>query len=239
MKRLCPALLVGVLLQGAEPVVRLQPLLGIPYLADGVEDAQGRFVLFSAPNQPLARPGLNCSGFLVAASRRLLDFRGSLESATQDRGNDSGEGATLGQDWDFGLDLILNLSEGHPQRQMFPEGPRPLPALLSPRDRGFPFGNSTLWDALTPRLSTRAVYLASLSWVKAGSLAHHHVAVILKDNQGRSWFYHTLPRGRVHRLSLDTPEGRARLQQMFGTTQRLFLLEVDPPSSMEGAPVQR
>lgn len=239
MKRLCSALLVGVLLQGAEPVVCLQPLLGIPYQADGVEDAQGRFVLFSAPNQPLARPGLNCSGFLVAASRRLLGFRGSPETAARDRGNDSGNGASLGQDWDFGLDLILNLSEGHPRRQLFPEGLRSLPAPLSPRNRGFPFGTTSLWDALTPRLSTRAVYLASLSWVKAGRLAHHHVAVILKDNQGRSWFYHTLPRGRVHRLSLDTSKGRARLQQMFGSTQRMFLLEVDPPSSMEGTSVQR
>lgn len=239
MKRLCPALLVGVLLQGADPVVRLQPLLGIPYLDDGVEDAQGHFVRFSAPNQPLSQPGLNCSGFLVAASRRLLGFRGSPKAAARDRGNDSGSGACLGQDWDFGLDLILNLSEGHPRRQLFPEGPRPLPAPLSLRDRGFPFGTPTLWDALTPRLSTRAVYLASLSWVKAGRLTHHHVTVILKDSQGRSWFYQTLPRGRVHRLSLDTPEGRDRLHQMFGTTQRLFLLEVDLPSSVEGAPVQR
>lgn len=239
MKRLCPALLVGVLLQGAEPVVRLQPLLGIPYRADGVEDAQGRFVRFSAPNQPLTQPGLNCSGFLVAASRRLLGFQGSPEAAARDRANDSGNGASLGQDWDFGLDLILNLSEGHPRRQLFPEGPRPLPAPLSPRDRGFPFGAASLWDALTLRLNPRAVYLGSLSWVKAGRLAHHHVAVILKDNQGRSWFYHTLPGGRIHRLSLDTPGGRTRLHQMFGTTQRLFLLEVDPPSSMEGAPVQR
>ncbi len=213
--------------------------MGIPYVIDGVEDAHGRFVRFSEPDQPLPRPGLNCSGFLVAASRRLLDFRGSLESATRDRQGDSGEGAARGRDWDFGLDLILNLSEGRPRRQMFPEGPRPLPAIPSPEDRGFLLGEPATWKALAPHLRTEAVYLASLSWVKAGRPAHHHVAVLLKDAQGRSWFYHTLPQGRVHRLSLDTETGLERLQGMFSVTQRMFLLEVDPPSAMEGAPVQR
>ncbi len=213
-------------LQGQDPVERLRPLLGIPYVVDAGEDEAGRYVLFIRPGEPLPEPGLNCSGFVVAACRRLLGFRGTLAQAALDRKGDSGADSPQGRDWDFGLDLILNLSEGRPRR-FLSTGSRPQSDPDGRAQRGFALGRRETWEALRSRLRPKALYLASLSHVKDGRLAHHHVALLLKDRQGRSWFYHTLPRGKSHRVSLDTPAGLARLGKMFGRAQKMIVLEVD------------
>jgi len=81
-------------------VARVRALLGIPYAEDAGLDEQGRWARFTQPNQLLERPGLNCSGFLVAAARRLLGFTGTLAAAGRDRLGDSGPGAQGGLDWD-------------------------------------------------------------------------------------------------------------------------------------------
>ena len=107
---------------GAALVKALAPLLGQPFRVDGAQDEEGRWVTFNRPDEISSAPGFNCSGFTVAAARLLLARPFSLAEATRDRRGDSGPASPLGPDWDFGLDLILNLSEGRALRTL-PETP--------------------------------------------------------------------------------------------------------------------
>ncbi|WLT32481.1 hypothetical protein [Geothrix sp. PMB-07] len=59
-------------------------------------------------------------------------------------------------------------------------------------------------------------------------LRHHHVALLLREGAAGLGFYQTLPRGRVHRLALDSTEGLDRLCAMFGPGERILILEVQP-----------
>ncbi|MEJ2716140.1 MAG: hypothetical protein P8182_03240, partial [Deltaproteobacteria bacterium] len=86
--------------------------LGIPYRDDGVLDSRGRFTTFNRPDEIYSTPGMNCSGLVLSVSRFLLNKNFTLTEASRDRQNNSGPGAAFGKDWDFGLDLILNLTDG-------------------------------------------------------------------------------------------------------------------------------
>jgi len=224
------ALAVAASLQGVEPPATqaLHPLLGIPYCEDAVEDATGRWTTFARPGTFLPRPGLNCSGFLVAAARRTLGYGGSPAAAARDRLGDSGQGAPGGQDWDFGWDLVLNVSEGKQRHWLFPDGDR----AVGPEDgrtlRGFRVQDEAAWAALRTRWRPGRVYLATFHRGAGIRTHHHHVGLVLAGPEGGLWFYHTLPRGRVHRLNLARPEGYRRLCTMFGPGERLLVLEVRP-----------
>ncbi|WLT32482.1 hypothetical protein [Geothrix sp. PMB-07] len=139
---------------GQDLSLKLRPLLGIPYAEDVGLDERGRWAHFSRPDQTLDQPGLNCSGFLVAAARRLLGYGGTLVDAGRDRLGDSGPTAKEGPDWDFGWDLVLNLSEGHARRWVLPAGDAPLPGLASQSARslaGFRVQDRDAWARLSSR----------------------------------------------------------------------------------------
>lgn len=213
----------------AEACQRLAELMGIPYLPDGVEDAAGRWCTFTHPDRFHGAPGLNCSGFLVAASRRLLGFRGSPSEAGRDRLANSGPEAAAGPDWDFGWDLLLNLSEGHARRWLGATGPLEVDPSQPGVAMAFAVQEGSAWQAFLPRLQPHRVYLGSLIRSRSrGRLQFHHVVLLLRDSRGMVWLYQTLPRGRVHRLPLGTPAGLARFQGMFGPSHRLLVLEVTP-----------
>lgn len=224
MKALLLAVALPLASQDLTP--RVADLLGVPYAEDAAEDAQGRCVTFARPDLPLPSRGLNCSGFVVAAARRVLGFQGSLADAARDRLGDSGPGAPLGQDWDFGWDLVLNLSEGHARRWLTPQGPQAVGGDARTA-RGFGVHDEASWASILPRLKSDRVVLAVHQRRRGGKLRHHHVALILREGP-RVWFYQTLPHGRVHRLDLASAEGMARLRAMYGPAERLSLLEVDP-----------
>lgn len=207
---------------------KLRALLGIPYVEDAGLDERGRWTRFSHPDQTLDQPGLNCSGFLVAAARRLLGFRGNLAEAARDRLGDSGPEAKEGQDWDFGWDLVLNLSEGHPRCWVLPGADHPAPGASGRSLPGFRVQDRAAWTQLSARWHPGRVYLATLRRGTGASLQHHHVALLLKGETGELGFYQTLPGGRVHRLALDTPAGLDRLCAMFGPGERILILEVQP-----------
>jgi len=207
---------------------KVQDLLGIPYVDDAGLDERGNYARFAHPDQVLTRPGLNCSGFLVAAARRLLGFAGSLTQATGDRLGDSGPGAKGGLDWDFGWDLVLNLSEGHPRRWVLAGGDHPAPGGSARALSGFRVQDREAWARLAPRWQSDWVYLATLQRGAGPRLRHHHVALLLKDATGGLGYYQTLPGGRVHRLALDTKEGLDRLCTMFGPGEWILVLEVQP-----------
>jgi len=216
----------GQVLHHPDPTAAVQPLLGIPYVNDGVLDRQGNWVSFTHPELPLAAPGLNCSGFVVAAARRLLGCRLDLEQITRDRLGDSGPGAAKGKDWDFGWDLILNLSEGHARHWLLPEGDQPVGPGDGRSPQGFRVQDGESWARILPRMKIDRVYLATFRRNHSGALRHHHAAMLLRDSAGSAWLYQTLPGGRSHRLEISSPQGFERLCSMFGRAEWILILEV-------------
>lgn len=215
-------------IQAPPPPAQLADLLGVPYVADAVTDGQGRWVTFADPGRSRNRPGLNCSGFVVAAARRLLGFAGSPAEAARDRQGDSGPGAHGGRDWDFGWDLVLNLSEGRPRRWLLPSGEQAVVAGDAAAE-GFAVQDAAAWRAIHPRMRAERVYLAAFLRRRAGAAfpLYHHVALLLKGPAGSLWLYQTLPGGRVRRLEISRPEGFDRLRKMFGPRERIRILEVE------------
>lgn len=209
----------------AGSMAQVQDLLGVPYVVDGALDRDGRWTWFSRPGEVQLRPGLNCSGFVVAAARRLLGWSGTLAEAGQDRLGDSGPGAPLGRDWDFGFDLVLNLTEGRSRRVLLPGGVAEV-AGDGRTLRGFDLHDRSAWEAILPLLRPERPVLASLSRVRAGRIEHHHVALLLAE-EGHVWFCHTLPGGRSHRLDLRSATGFSRLQRMFGPRHILLVEAYD------------
>ncbi|MFN8010141.1 MAG: hypothetical protein U0P81_01935 [Holophagaceae bacterium] len=202
----------------------LRPLLGIPYVDDAVTDGRGRCVTFRAPDVPLPRPGLNCSGFVVAAARRLWGYAGGPREAARDRAGDSGPGAALGEDWDFGYDLALNLTEGRSRRWLTPAGelPAATPALAL---QAWPVRGPEGWRRAFEGLGRNGAGVAAFLRVRGGRLRFHHVGLLVRE-RGRAWFYQTLPHGRVHRLEPLADAGQVRLASMFGPGERMVVLAV-------------
>lgn len=211
---------------------QLQRLLGIPYVNDAVRDERGRWTTFSHPEIELDTPGLNCSGFVLAAANKLLRSRLSPSQAAKDRQGNSGPKAPLGQDWDFGWDLIMNLSEGFPRRALLPEGYASTEGTDGLSLRGFALSNEEAWAKVIPRIVQGRVYLASLSRKVKGSprrIQHYHTTLLLRDKEGLVWFYQTMPQGRSHRLNLSTNEGWQTMRRLFGERKQILILEVEVP----------
>lgn len=209
-------------------------LLGIPYVDDAVLDERGRWTFFEHPDRTAKSPGLNCSGLVTAAARRLLGRAPTLAEATRDRLGDSGADAPSGKDWDFGYDLVMNLSEGLPRRALLPDGAQGVESGDGRTLRGFATGDAEAWRKVLPGIVAGRLYLASLSR-KGKRLEHHHVALVLRDEVGRVWLYQTLPKGRAHRLELTSEQGLRRVRESFAGTS-VLLLEVEPAREVDAAP---
>lgn len=216
--------------------------IGLPYREDGALSLAGFYTTFRTPWIPEEQPGLNCSGFVVAATRELLEKSGmSLSAAVVDREKNSGFFSPFGQDWDFGLDLILNLSEGFRRKEILPG------SLLTsvddvesqPSPRGFNLHQLTLWQQVLPRMNSGQVYLAAISkpYRKRGyQLIYYHVALILVDRFS-VWFYHSTRKSGVHRLDLATRSGMRRFQKEFARSsygdKYIYIIEVDRSGKLD------
>jgi hypothetical protein len=208
-------------------------LLGIPYRPDGVRDESGRFSLFAHPERSFDTPGLNCSGLDYSLMRLLAPVTLTTRQAARDRLGDSGPGAPMGQDWDFGFNLILNLSEGLPRRWLLPE-PRAVSGRESGLDTlGFTTSDLAAWKRALDRMGPDEVLLASFNQTgrrKGYSLQHYHVAVILPDVSGGRWLYQALPKSGVTKTNLADPEAMRRFLAFFsGGDKRVLLLGVTLP----------
>lgn len=220
------------------PIEMINTFLRIPFRDDGVLDENGRFTLFEHPEKSFKTPGFNCSGLVVSASRYLLNNDFSLEDSKHDRTGDSGPESELGDSWDFGLDLILNLTEDYERRILTPEG---VSLTLEEEDgrklRGFDIHDEDAWKSVIEQMKPGYLYLASLSkptWRNKAQLLHYHVAVILPDDNGGIWFYHTTKKSHTHRINLNTQHGMDRLQAQFSHQRSgkkmILLLEVKLPN---------
>ncbi len=250
-RALCPgALLFAVLFPtasfaAADPAAALAPLLGVPYREDGALDTAGRYTLFAAPERFFTTPGLNCSGLTLQGARLLLRRELPLAAVARDRLGDSGEGAALGRDWDFGWDLIMNISEGLPRRMLLPGGAQDgAEGDIARADgrfpRGFDIHAPNFWPDLLPRIKAGHLYLADFSKEagRAGPkpyvLLHYHVGLLVRAADGGIWFYHTTHASRKSfRMNLATDEGKAQFLRSFSNTgairKMLLLIEVPIP----------
>lgn len=213
---------------------RVLPLfLGIPYRPDGVTNDHGQYALFNSPDVPIATPGLNCSGMVLAASRIILDTNFTIADAVRDREGDSGPDSPLGFDWDFGFDLVMNVSEGFTRHILLPRGAAMPEKLTGKTAPSFdPHAPAFPGDFL-PQLQPGALYLVSFSRHKqpdAPASLHYHTGIIVKDADG-SWLYSTTRNsGKVLRHNLATAAGLERFRNSFkstrGSYKRLFVVAV-------------
>jgi cell wall-associated NlpC family hydrolase len=186
-----------------------------------VDDPSGRHTLIADPSATFASPGFNCSGFVTTASRKLLARPLPLDAIKRDRKGDSGPGSPLGEDWDFGYDLILNITEGLPRRLLAPAGRLPSapgdPAAWdAARFRGFPLHDASAWNAVLPLIRPGELALAAFSKEKGGRLYYYHVGLLVTDANGRTFLYHATPGQGTHRLELSSPAGMAAFAKEFG-----------------------
>lgn len=213
----------------------LKKFMGIPFRVDGASDIDGNWVTFKNPHQNLSSPGFNCSGFTIAAVREMLGQQITLEDATRDRQLDSGPDSPLGQDWDFGLDLILNLAQNYTYK-LLPAPPNPQDTPID-HSEARPLGwgvnihspeLETVLDTLQP--GTIILFAISRPTRKFGAgIAYYHVGIILPEPP-HLWLYQTTTGARTNRIDLASPTGLARFQREFkpipGTQRRLLLIEL-------------
>lgn len=193
----------------AAPQEVLSYFEGIPYRGDGAINRYGDFTLFAMPSERFDSPGLNCSGFTVAASRYLFKRNIALDDMTIDRLGDSGKNSPLGEDWDFGYDLILNVTEGMKRKVMLPFGKT---AQVSGNDgmslRGFRLHDREAWADVITRMKPGNVYLFSMSKpieFKNYKMLHYHVGLIMPDSDGHVWLCHATRVGGVNKVDITNP----------------------------------
>jgi hypothetical protein len=228
----------------SDPVDIADTHLGIPYRDDGALDDQGVFTTFDSTNRRFDTPGLNCSGLVVSVARYLYNKNWSLQDVSRDRQNNSGNGAPLGQDWDFGYDLILNLADGHNPRVIMPDGrPYDLKNADGVSLRGFDLDDTTSWNKVLSKMKPGKVYFGSISRPtnqKGYKLLHYHVVLMIPDNSGAVWLYHATRRSNAHKMNVKSAQGLNRFMSQFrgarGDEKQILIVEADLPDL--SAPVQ-
>jgi hypothetical protein len=216
----------------------LEAFLDLPYREDGAINEQGEYTLFADQSRRFSSPGLNCSGLVLEVARFLLGRNISLDEAMRDRLGDSGPGAPGGEDWDFGRELILNISEGFHRRFLLPDGLVANPAEttgLAPK--GYEIRLDATWKELPARLRPGRLYLISFNVEgrrKGYGLQHYHVGCLHIASTGEAWLYQTTGgSGGVNRRDMKNEQGRASFRKAFAdrgdARRRILVLEVDLP----------
>jgi hypothetical protein len=217
--------------------------LGMRYRDDGTLDSNGRFTTFNHPDSIYSTPGLNCSGIVLSISRFLFDRNFTLTEAERDRQGNSGPGAPYGKDWDFGLDLILNITDGVPRRILSPDGTEiPLDDADGMVLRGFDLHDVAAWHSVLRQMRPGRVYFGSISKPtrkKGYKLLHYHVVLMIPDEKGGVWLYHSTRRSHVHRINLNTRQGLRRLMGQFRDSRegpkKILVLEAMLPGTQLAA----
>ncbi|ACS80834.1 hypothetical protein Desal_2781 [Maridesulfovibrio salexigens DSM 2638] len=194
----------------SSPVDILGYFEGIPYRGDAAINSFGDFTFFAEPGIYLKEPGLNCSGFTVAASRYYFARNFSLADTTIDRLADSGPDSPFGEDWDFGYDLVLNLTEGLKRRAVLPFGQT---AVIEENNgmslRGFELSDRAAWADVIKQMKPGHVYLFSMSKdikFKNYKLLHYHVGLIVPDDQGHIWLCHATRNSGVNKVDISNQD---------------------------------
>lgn len=210
--------------KASTPLAQAECFRGIPYRPDGALDEQGRWTSWADQNQTYTTPGLNCSGLTAAASRAIFGKTLSLNTIQHDRLGDSGPNAPMGQDWDFGLDVILNLTEGFPRRLIpNPYEQRPLDsALWNAHDLKGVDTESPEFENILTQIHPDHIYYFVISRPDAkfnGGQSFYHVGFILKDGT-QTWMYHATGKGGVYRINLAGEKGFAWFKHYYGASAK-------------------
>ncbi|MDR1677842.1 MAG: hypothetical protein LBS44_05555 [Deltaproteobacteria bacterium] len=227
--------------EGADRETVLQVFMSLPYREDGVVTDDGRWATWNAPDHTLTGPGFNCSGYLLEVIRHLSHRNISLNEANFDRGGDSGPDSEYGLDWDYGLDIILNLS-GANFSQLIPPSPDNTHQINS---KGRPEGlgldiNGPDFPAMMQSLEPDNIYLFAISKPDRrfkGGLSYYHVGMLHTDKAGNIWVYQSTKRTGVHRLNLNNPGGIATIRRYFPpikNAQRRIVLARFNPNNLSG-----
>lgn len=219
--------------------------LGIRYRADGALDHKGYFTTFNNPDRVFRDPGLNCSGLVVSVSRYLFEKPFTLDEVKRDRQGNSGPGSKLGEDWDFGWDLILNIAEGAHPRIMTPDGSHiPLEQANGLNTRGFDLHDRDAWERVIAQMRPGRIYLGSINkdTRKPGyKLLHYHVVLMIPDTDGNVWLYHSTQISHVHRMNIRSKKGLNRLFAQFrnrrGENKKIVIVEALLPGTQPDAAV--
>lgn len=220
-----------------DPIEIADTHLGIAYRDDGTLDSQGHFTAFDRSDRFFETPGLNCSGLVVSVSRFLFDKNWTLEEVTRDRQGNSGNNAQLGKDWDFGWDLIFNLTEGKPRKIIMPEpGNYAVEGSDGISLRGFDLHDSAAWQNILSQMKSGRMYLGSISRPapeRGYRVLHYHVVLMLPDARGGVWLYHATRRSHVHRMNISTAQGMSRFMSQFkgsrGNAKKILVVEAMLP----------
>lgn len=187
----------------------------IPYREDGAINRTGDFTLFADQQACFKSSGLNCSGFTVAASRYFFKRNYVLNDVMIDRLADSGPDAENGQDWDFGYDVILNLTEGMPRKVMLPLGKTAdIQSSNGMTLRGFDLHDLKAWADVISKMKNGNVYLFSMSKpvsFKNYKMLHYHVGVIVPDGEGHVWLCHATHKAGVNKVDITSTENLKRV----------------------------
>ena len=199
--------------------------LSIPYREDGTLNRFGNFSTFKEPiDTTYSTPGLNCSGFVLSLSRYLLKKNFVIANAIADIKNDSGNHAIMGKDWDYGWDLIMNLSKDFPRKVIQPGGNNyALNAVDGLSLRGFDLTDLNAWKEVFYHMHPGNVYLASISKPtkrRGYRLIHYHVGIILVSLSHQAWFYHTTTKAHTHRLKISHHKDMSLFQTEFNNPKR-------------------
>ncbi|MDR0356085.1 MAG: hypothetical protein LBJ64_10195, partial [Deltaproteobacteria bacterium] len=212
----------------------LDAFSGIPYRADGAVSDEGHWATWNEPEARLSSPGFNCSGYLLEAVRQLTGLNISLSQASRDRDKDSGSDSELGQDWDFGLDLILNLS-GQSLDDVLAAAKSKRELNKTGRAEGAGVNiNGPEFVNLLNSLEDGAVYLFAVSKPAnafKGGLSYYHVGLIQPED-GDVWIRQSTPRVGVHSLNLNNQAGIDAIRRYFppirSAERRMALVKLEP-----------
>ncbi|MDR2367851.1 MAG: hypothetical protein LBF58_07055 [Deltaproteobacteria bacterium] len=222
--------------EGAGVEAILKAFLGVPFRVDGVVTDDGRWATWNKQETTLKSPGFNCSGYLLEAVRHLTGRDVTIAQAIRDRDGDSGPDSELGLDWDYGLDILLNLS-GAELAELIPA---PQNGKLRTNGSGRPEGlgvdiNGPGFPDLIAGLDPGTVYLFAISKPDRrfkGGLSYYHVGVIYADGASNVWLYHDTARAGAHRLNINSPSGVASIRRYFppvrSSERRIVLARLNP-----------
>lgn len=194
-----------------DPVVIFKMFKGTPYRNDGAVTVDGKYTLFADRTAEFDTPGFNCSGFTVAAARYLLSRQFNLDDVIKDINGDSGPDAEAGHDWDFGYDLVLNLTAGRDRRVMLPYGQKACIADSNGASlRGFALHDKVGWKDVLSQMKEGMVYFFSLSkpvHFKNYKLIHHHVGIMAKSKDGHIYLAHATTKSGVNIVDMSLEDG--------------------------------
>lgn len=214
----------------------LAPLLALPYRADGAMTATGEYTTFANPTRRFTQPGLNCSGFVLEACRKLIQTPLTVEKAGFDRWNDSGPHSPYGHDWDYGWDLLCNISDGHKALYLAPDGSTADPLRLDAfAAKGYDLHAPGQLEALLQRMRPDHIYLLSFNRSTARKPdvpQHYHVGLlVLNANHEPLLYQTTTQRKRSYVRNLASPKERAAFRKAFANTgsSRKYMAVIEIP----------